>query len=183
MEQFPNPTKLPEQIEAQLQQKISFAKEHALTHEAEQEISEKKFEMEAISSQRELTDEEVELFYSFREKMNDATTRVETLPEARRVMEVLGFNEADLIDTLAHENAHGNKAEQLGANHHGYSFTLSETADGKFAVQPQAITSIPDEWSTKKANEVDAQILQAPDEYGNKMSDSDKKKLEEIYRQ
>jgi len=183
MENFLNNTEFLKNAEAKIQQKVSLAKERALTEKEYEEVSEAEYEMQSIQNKRELTDKEVFHYHQFRDKMNNASIEVETLTEARRVMGILGFDAHSIIDTLAHENAHGNKAEQLGANHHGYSFTLSETADGKFAVQPQAITSIPDEWSTKKANEVDAQILQAPDEYGNKMSDSDKKKLEEIYRQ
>ena len=182
MEKFPSLTKLPENIESEIQEKISFAKDHALTEVESLEIDQKEVELEKICNERELTDDEVEHFFSFRERMNDATIRVSTLPEARRTMEILGFDADNLVDTLSHENAHANKAEQLGANHTGYNFIITETKDGRYEVGPQAVTSTPDDWLAEHKRHVEAQILQAPDEYGNKMSDSDKQKLKEIYK-
>ena len=133
--------------------------------------------MQDIQNKRELADEEVNHFYEFRKRMTEATIIVETLPEARRVMEILGFNKNSLIDTLSHENAHGNKAEQLGAKHFGYKFCLIKTDNGDFLIQPQASIEIPEDWEKGKQDEVLTKIIEAPEEYDNKMSKGDKEDL------
>jgi hypothetical protein len=112
--------------------------------------------------------------------MNDATVEVETLPEMRRVMGILGFDANSIIDIMSHENAHGNKAEQLDAQHLGYRFMIIKGDNGGIIVQPQASLYIPDEWDADKQKAVHLATLQAPDEYGNAISDSDKKSLDQI---
>lgn len=166
-------------LEIELQQKIQIAKENALTEEEYEEVAEKEFEMQSIQNKRELSDEEVEYYYNFREKMNKATIEVATLTEAKRIMEILRFPSEELIDTLAHENAHGNKAEQLGAQHLGYKFVVIE-ANGGYAIQPQANIYIPDEWDKKKQNTVLSQITNAPEEYGNTLSDGDRRDIADL---
>ena len=42
------------------------------------------------------------------------------------------------------------------------------------------MTYIPDEWDKEKQNDTEMKILQAPDEYGNAMSQSDKNYLEDL---
>jgi len=94
-------------------------------------------------------------------------------------MVILGLSTYSTNDTLSHENAHANKAEQLGATHIGYKFVLIKE-DGGFNVQPQANYYIPDEWNKEKQNAVNIEITKAPEEYGNKMSHGDKRYLEDL---
>ncbi len=180
MENFTNNSEFLKNVEEKIQQKVSFAKEHALTQEEYKIVSEMEFEMQGIQNERELTDEEVNYYHDFRQKMNDATVEVETLPEMRRVMGVLGFDAHSIVDIMSHENAHGNKAEQLGAQHLGYRFMIIKGDNGGIIVQPQASLYIPDEWDAEKQKAVHLATLQAPDEYGNEISDSDKKSLDQI---
>lgn len=164
-------------IEASLQKKVTSAKMSALSEEEYKNILEEESKMQDIESKRKLTDKEVNHFYKFRKRMTEATIIIETLPEARRVMEILGFNNNSLIDTLSHENAHGNKAEQLGAKHLGYKFCLIKADNGDFLIQPQASIDIPEDWEKKKQNEVLTKIIEAPEEYDNKISHGDKEDL------
>lgn len=181
MEGIPMHNKLPEEIELKLQQKISYAKEHCLTLEEEKQINEKLIEGTIIQNKRELTDEEVEYYYSFRDRLDQASVVVDTINEAKRVMELIGFTDDSTIDTLEHENAHANKAMQLGANFGGYKFSIVRDIDGGYLITPMAITSIPDDWSDKKREEVETQIIKAPEEYGNRMSEADKQELKIKY--
>lgn len=121
MENVSNNNEFLQNAEAKIQQKISVAKEHALTEKEYEEVAEAEFEMQNIQTKRELTDKKVFHYSQFRDKMNNATVEVETLTEARRV---IGFDAHSITDTLSHENTHGNKAEQLGAKHLGYKFVL-----------------------------------------------------------
>jgi hypothetical protein len=168
-----------DKLEVELRGKIDFAKENALSEEEYEEVSEKEFEMQSIQNKRELTDEEVEYYFDFRERMNKATIEVKTLIEAKRIMELLNFKQETLIDTLAHENAHGNVAEQHGAQHIGYKFVVIE-GKGGYIIQPQANIYLPDEWDKNKQNFVLARITQAPEEYGNSISEGDKRDLKEL---
>ena len=180
MENSSNNSEFLKNAEAKIQQKVSIAKENALTEREYEDVSEAEYEMQSIQNMRELTDKEVFHYHQFRDKMNKASIEVETLTEARRVMGILGFDPHSIIDTLSHENAHGNKAEELGAKHLGYKFVLIKSANGGFLVQPQAMTYIPDEWDKEKQNDTEMKILQAPEEYGNEMSQSDKNYLEDL---
>lgn len=177
MDRFPGQKSLSEQVEYKLQEKVSYAKSHCLTIEEEAEINEKLIEGMVIQRERELTNDEVEYYYLFRERLDEASITVDTLPEARRIMEMIGFSNDSLIDTLSHENAHANKAMQLGANFGGYKFLIIKDVDGGYLVNPMAETSIPEDWSDEKREEVDTKIIGAPYEYGNRMSDGDRKEL------
>lgn len=112
--------------------------------------------------------------------MNNASVTVETLSEARRVMGILGLDAHFIVDTMAHENAHGNRAEQLGSEHLGYQFLLIKNSDGNFIVGPKAIIVIPDEWDKERQKIVHSETLRAPADYGNEMSESDKEALKQL---
>jgi len=164
-------------LESNLQKKIQFAKENALSEREYEEISEKEFEMQQLQNKRELTDEEVNFYFNFREKNNKASIEIETITEAKRVMEILGFDQDSLLDTIAHENAHGNVAEKIGANHLGYKFVVIRLENG-YAIQPQANIYIPDEWSKDRQNEALLQITQAPEDYDNTLSSGDRRDID-----
>lgn len=170
----------PSSIETDLQEKITSAKTHALSQEEYKNILDEELKMKDIESERELRDEEVNHFHEFRKRMTEATIVVETLLEAKKVMEILGFSNDSLINTLSHENAHANKAEQLGAYHLGYKFCLIKTNNGDFLVQPQASIDIPRHLEKEEQNKMLSEIIFAPDEYNNKLSEGDREDLEHL---
>lgn len=182
MEEISTPSKkLSQAVETELNRKILLAQSHCLTTEEEKEIDNKLIEGTRILRERELTEDEAKYYYSFRERLNQSSIIVDTLPEARRVMELLGFDDYSLIDTLSHENAHANKATQVGARFEGYRFALVKDTQGYLLVYPMAITSIPEDWDYKKRKKRDSQIIRAPEEYGHRMSEGDKQLLKIKY--
>ena len=168
-------------LEIEIRNKIAFAIENALSEDKYKKILEEEFKMRDIEKKRELSDQEVEQFFPFRDQLNKATVFVETITEARRVMEILKFNTHSLLDTIAHENAHGNRAEQLGAKHLGYNFLIIKRNNGGLGVIPQASLYIPDEWDKETQQAVLSEITWAPDDYGNEISESDKRDLKHLH--
>ena len=101
-----------------------------------------------------------------------AKIHVKTLPEFKMVLEKIGMPYDNLIDTLEHENAHANKAEELGALHEKYAILCIKYKDG-YGYIPQAGIYIPDEWTNEKQMHVKNKIISAPEEYGNYLSQDD----------
>ena len=104
--------------------------------------------------------------------LENGVFRIETLLEFKLFMENLGMPKEDIQDFLAHENAHSNKAESLGAEHLGYKINLIRNGNG-YIFKPSSDIYIPDEWSEEKINDTYKLIAQAPEEYGNRLSPDD----------
>jgi|GEM_PF-2448850 len=168
-------------LEKETQAKVSFVKEHALSKEEYENISTEKAKMYSIQKKREFSDEEVEQFLSFLEKIEHATIFVETILEARRVMGLLKFNSHDIINTLAHENAHGNKADELKGEHVGYNFLLHKEANGNLIIEPSAKSEIPKGLNEEQKKLFLSRTLWAPHDYGNKISDADIEDIRKLY--
>ncbi len=180
MEKMFNKNESLSNLENELQKKIAFAKEHALSDAEYENLKQEEEKMQTIQDQRELTDEEVNHFYSFREKLNESSIEVETLVELKRAMDLLRVGSQSLVETIAHENAHGNKAEELGATHHGYHLLILKGNNGEFYSIPKAILSFPDEWDINKKIAVKSKSLKAPEDYGREMSDDDKEEYKKL---
>jgi hypothetical protein len=112
---------------------------------------------------------------------DENTLIIQTLPEFKFAMEYIGFSNNALLDTIEHENAHGNMAESVGAEHHGYNLIFQRNEQGKLVVQPQAIIYIPDEWSKEDQENANYDITIAPEVYGNSLSDGDREDLKNNY--
>ena len=162
-------------LDSALNEKIANAKQH-LIHEKEYE---EYLALEERASSSGLRENDFNRLNLLKRKVTGSTITVKTLPEYRRAMELLGYNHDDLIDTLAHENAHANTAERLGARHDGYNLLLKK-AEAGIHILPQAFIYIPDEWDTKKQIEVHEKIVRAPEEYGNTLSPGDIKDLSKL---
>lgn len=52
-------------LESEIQNKVSFAKEHALSEKEYENIKKEEYQLQLIQNKRELTDEEVEHFFLF----------------------------------------------------------------------------------------------------------------------
>lgn len=105
-------------------------------------------------------------------KYEKAKIYVKTLPEFRLLLEKIGMPYEKLIDSLQHENAHGNKADELGAVHDGYNL-LCLKYNGGYGYIPQVGINIPDEWPQEKQDRILNEIYRAPEEFGNSMSPDD----------
>lgn len=106
---------------------------------------------------------------------------VKTLPEYRMLLEKTA-NTATVEDTLAHENAHLNKAESLGVPVEGYAIIVSKNEKG-FVYAPYAEYKMPTSWDQRRQIEANIQIANAPHEYGNRLSPTDEKRIEELKKQ
>lgn len=105
--------------------------------------------------------------------LNKSTIEAENLYEYKLILEAIGLSEDEIKDLLAHENAHANKAESLGAKHLSYKITIMIDKNNNYLYQPFSHIYIPEEWSDEKVKDTWVKIIKAPEEYGNKMSSSD----------
>ena len=110
--------------------------------------------------------------------------KVDNLNEFRLLMELFGTSEEKIQDILAHENAHGNKADSLGikgVKHLGYELRIKKTNDGYF-LQPKVDIHYPIRYRLlkKKFRQVRKDIISAPEEYGNKLSPNDIETLKKL---
>lgn len=116
------------------------------------------------------------------ECLAQATIRVQTIVEYRMVLELLldspGEEEA-VAEILAHENAHSNVAESLGANVHHYLLTIIREGPEMY-LSPSVDFSVPEEWPEAKRREVYLAVMKAPEEYGETLSPDDRKQIENI---
>jgi hypothetical protein len=138
-------------------------------------------EYESICSKDDFSDEEEARFDELDAKVTRATVLCDNTNDFKYALEYFGVN--DPIDTLAHENAHANKAEQLGVEFEGYFLKMIKAPDGHYIVDIGAYCNMDnkeEEWSVMKQKEASIQIIRAPDEYGNKMSQDDIDKLDKI---
>lgn len=110
------------------------------------------------------------------EKMEKCIITVETISDFKILMEKTGKNYYSVIGTVEHENAHANKALSLGGIHHGYSLIVGKDTDG-FSYQPIALTDVPEYLDEGEKIEKNLEILNAPKEYGNKLSPEDEKNI------
>lgn len=140
-----------EDIDAKLEQKILFAKEHAVPSE--------------FLNKNPFSEEDMDM-------VRKARISCGSLYELNTALQLLGIKSEDVLDTVAHENAHANKAESMGANHHDYRILVSKI-NGEYAYRVSAGIELPDEWEMDKKKEGLIAILKAPEEYGNELSPSD----------
>jgi hypothetical protein len=153
-----------------LLQDIKEKVQYARTHPASLKLIEKEASIDGFLSQ------------SDKEFLAQATIRVQTIVEYRIVLELLldAPGEAEEVaKTLAHENAHANVAESLGARVHHYLLTIIRDGQEMY-LSPSVDFSVPEEWSEAKRKEVYLAIIKAPEEYGETLSPDDKKQIENI---
>ena len=127
-------------------------------------------------------EDDAKLFY-LNEKIQSARIHAYNLNDFRYALEAAGASKQQVEFLVSHENAHANKAVQLGAQFEDYYFTIYSESNGELDLDVGATISIPEKgrtWTNEKRKETDIQITRAPDEYGNKMSEDDKKRLDQL---
>jgi len=110
-----------------------------------------------------------------KEKLESISISVTTIPELRFILEELGKTEEEIRENLAHENAHANVAESLGANHEKYIVYFLK--EGNIY---QTKVTFPDHLSQEEVSYISNKAIRAPEDYGDAggMSEDDKKLLE-----
>lgn len=119
------------------------------------------------------------------DKLNLASVLVKTLPEFKILLSKLNLKESDVIDILDHENAHANKAEflidkgKMDIEIEGYAITfIKDGNEDRFIYQPRIRVIYPENLSQTEKSNFRKQVIFAPEEYGNELSENDKKMLD-----
>lgn len=104
---------------------------------------------------------------------------VETLPEFRYVLTLLKKDGVPVNSVVAHENAHGNVTDIVGNTHTGYSIEFIKNLDGDidYSFESHQTSNAA---TTEEALDREEKIMRAPEDYGDKMSESDKTNLARI---
>ncbi len=111
--------------------------------------------------------------------IKNATVFLKSLPEFQFALEQLDRIPEKTLHTMAHENAHLNKAEELGAKPKGYKLIILRNSKGKFVLQPKAVYTAGD-WNEEEELDNKIEITRAPEDYGNILSSKDVMKLNEL---
>jgi hypothetical protein len=139
---------------------------------------------EAITSKKKGVQGGEEFAKRFKQKVEEASIVVEYLKDFEILLRILGQSEDYIRNLLAHENAHANKAEELGGVFKGYRLVFFRE-DGKIRFQPFADAVPLDTWDNSKKKEVMKEVLSAPLAYGDKLSEVDIhniNRLDELYK-
>lgn len=113
-------------------------------------------------------------------RIDSATVRTNNLGDFQFAMEEF-WEPEHALNVLAHENAHVNKAQSLGVKTHGYKLTFIKREDGKLFIQPTATIDIFGGSNEEKRKT--KEILLAPLEYGNRLSDGDIELLKQLEKE
>jgi hypothetical protein len=133
-----------------------------------------------IVSKKIQTDEFLKRYSYLYYILKNSVIKVTTLSELKLLLERANPEDKEWqIKTLEHENAHANKAAELGVTDISYSL-IAIKADNEISLTPFTDSFLPPEWNDEKKLEVSMKILKAPDEYGDKMSSYDNEKFEKL---
>jgi hypothetical protein len=110
---------------------------------------------------------------NIQEEIMNSSVTVHTLAEYKMVLQSM-MDDDEAEEILAHENAHANVAQSLGAEFLGYSLLICKDGD-EFVFRGGAPYRLPSEWSTEKKKAAHLRIYGAPEEYGEENSPTDEK--------
>ncbi len=157
-----------------IKQTLDTVKLKAMDFEEAQEIIEK---IDALSNTPGKRSKEIDIL---RGRLRNSSVTVETLPEFRILLElVFGVDSPDVQNALEHENAHANVVQQEGAIFTGYSLLVAKDGE-EYNFLPGTDYETPKRWSVKKREDVYERILNAPNKYGNELSESDRIRLSKL---
>lgn len=180
-QESPNPLELAKQ---EIQQKIKYAREHALDVENEgdfiqkfSDLSDKEQRPDPISE-----DDEREL-KTMEKRVKKAMAEVATLQEFSMLLQnIQDLTPAQVIDLIEHENAHANKLVQQNATtvFHGYGVIFFKQDGHIISVQPTTVSE--QKTGSEKIDFIKDSIesLNAPNEYGHKNSDDDEREIAKL---
>lgn len=164
-------------MEESILKALKEAQDIALTSEEMQFLFKKRLHLQRIEQTQDILAE----INKIDEEVKKHKISVETLPEFQFLMKNLGKNYYRVTSTITHENAHGNKADAIGAKHEGYSLLVSKSKKGEgFSYQPMVHTTVPRIWDKEKQIKANIKIAQAPDEYGDHISDGDEEQIKKL---
>lgn len=119
--------------------------------------------------------------YINKDTIDRASVHVDDLISYKLLLSKLGISKKDEFDILEHENAHANVAEQNKGLLEGYKILFVRKGNG-FYYKPYIGLSnnVLNQFDDQKRKEILGNIIIAPEIYGNKLSEGDKRNLEEL---
>ncbi len=167
-----------EKIDSDIDQKLETAKQNALPKEEALKMMNKISELSKVPN---TTDPEVEKEITRLEEMIDkSSVIVDTISEFKILIEKTLSNTERVYQLLNHENAHANMTEIVGAVHKGYGLHVYKEKDGRIFFLPYTHMEYPAGWNEKEINQARIEIYSAPEKYGDKLSQSDSERIEEL---
>lgn len=172
-------------------QEIQRAKKDVFDFNVYKNINKKILDMAEKESVRELSLKEKAEYDTLVNRLVDAGITAKTIPEFRALLEQIGLKTKQIEKILAHENAHANKAEEIGGekSFKGYNINFIKSPILKKLFipfhptsysQPHAIIEPPEGLSTKERADFYKKVLEAPEKYGEELSPDDIKALNKL---
>ena len=189
-----------EQIKLEITKKVEAAKNNPLDINRYQELEKQivdlkdKFFKSGSKSQ-----EDLEIDEKIKQEILSHGAIVQTLPEygemLNQVASQYNLGKEWRDDLLAHENAHANVSQELGYDQIGYGlFFISEDEENLdprniapkkknlISIQPAHIHEDPTHWPPIEVIENGIKTLEAPETYGNEMSEADIAERDELIK-
>ena len=158
-----------------VEQQIEKAKKNAIDSKNFDYLT-KRLDEIASMDDGEITDAHMAQFTAMKNDYDNATFQVKTFSEYRYALEQIGISKENQDELIAHENAHVNVGEQLGAEIGGYRGTVLKEGPN-YIVVPNAMV-FPNENQPQAKVQADyLRIANAPEEYGNSLSQFDQQKI------
>lgn len=153
--------------------KLNYAKNRALEEDEMDMLLKRKSVLES-----ENTPENILQLEKVNRILAEHAVVVNNLNDYKTLLKNTGISEDQVIEILAHENAHANKAESLDENFGGYALLVWRDND-IFKYLPFAMTSVGGDFDNKRF-EKEMAIARAPDEYGEETSLADKERIKSL---
>lgn len=129
-----------------------------------------------------LDEEELTEYENIKKLLERGIIKVQTLPELRQLLEDVGLETKEINEIMAHENAHANKAEELGGNFEGYALLFKKHPFLKYLIGKNISTEIitkvnpSEDWKIEQKKDFINKVMQAPHDSKNNLSKHSKKK-------
>ncbi len=171
-------------IETNIEQKLDDVKTRALQMSAVKGILN---EIELILKRQEVGESnqhDADYLEELRKAVDESSVIVQSLAEFRiLVSKTIGkFNTNNVDRVIAHENAHANVIEAEGAHFLGYRLLVvkNDVTGSSFSYRPGVKYDSPEDWDTERKQKASINILSAPEDYGDRLSDSDQERLDRL---
>lgn len=177
MEQLPSPLS-----ESEMREKFEKILPRALPYEVAMDLEAQQEEAYKKATMPEASESDIAELEAIRSKLLDSSIMVHSLADLRTLLNIALNEDQNLVqDAMEHENAHANVVEREGAIFNGYCLRIMKMQqEGSYGYRPSVDFDTPLSWPAEKRIEVYKRILEAPEEYGNAMSKSDKQRLSEV---
>ncbi len=170
-----------ENFEEELKTKIGEAVHYAFPAEQYDKEIERLRGLRKKKNEQGLTSPEEIEYKVLNDQIKSCQVTVKTLSEYRKVLELLEFPKNTIDQIMNHENAHANVAEQLESQiFRGYRIRFLKEQDGRLVIQPQAAVSTNPSFPEKQGIEEEIMVTEAPLYYGDELSISDQKVIENL---